>query len=44
MGELWNSLTVNDLINAQGVYLISEVQAGALNGQEAFKRDRRLFL
>jgi len=32
MGEVWNSLTVNDLINAQGVYLISEVQAGAFNG------------
>ena len=35
--------TVNDLINARGVYLILGVQEGAFNRWEAFKRERRLF-
>ena len=35
--------TVNDLINAQGIYLILGVQVGAINRWEAFKRERRLF-
>ena len=34
--------TVNDLINARGVYLIFGVQVGALNRWEALKRERRL--
>ena len=34
------SATVNDLINAQGVYLILGVQEGAFNRWEAFKRER----
>ena len=36
-------ITVNDLINARGVYLILGVQEGAFNRWEAFKRERRLF-
>ena len=39
--ELW--LTVNDLINARGVYLILGVQEGVFNRWEAFKREGRLF-
>ena len=35
--------TVNDLINARGVYLILGVQEAAFNRWEAFKRERRLF-
>ena len=35
--------TVNDLINARGVYLIFGVPEGAFNRWEAFKRGRRLF-
>ena len=29
--QKFNLVTVNDLMNARGVYLISEVQAGAFN-------------
>ena len=36
-------VTVNDLINARGVYLILGVQEWAFNRWEAFKRERRLF-
>ena len=41
--ELFFQNTVNDLINARGVYLILGVQEGAFNRWEAFKRERRLF-
>ena len=41
--ELFFQNTVNDLINAWGVYLILGVQEGAFNSWEAFKRERRLF-
>ena len=36
-------ITVNDLINARGVYLILGVQEGVFNRWEAFKRERHLF-
>ena len=35
--------TVNDLINARGVYLMLGVLGGALNRYEAFIRERRIF-
>ena len=33
-------VTINDLINAQGIYLILRVQAGAFNRYVAFKRGK----
>ena len=35
--------TVNDQINARGIYFILRVQEGAFNRWEAFQRERRLF-
>ena len=43
MSQVARRHTVNDVINARGVYLIFGVHEGVFNRWEAFKRVRRLF-
>ena len=42
--ERFRSPTVNDLLNAKGVYLIFVLKGGASNRYEAFIRRGRIFL